>query len=72
MLFLKEKMKKMSVVFDEHEEKMKKMHDFLTENKMTFTQFIRAINFRADISREEFTEFLNAYKNGEFNNHGWY
>lgn len=62
----------MSVVFDEHEEKMKKMHDFLTENKMTFTQFIRAINFRADLSREEFTEFLNAYKNGEFNNHGWY
>jgi len=62
----------MSVVFDEHEEKMKKMHDFLTENKMTFTQFIKAINFRADLSREEFTEFLNAYKNGEFNNHGWY
>lgn len=62
----------MSVVFDEHEKKMKKMHDFLTENKMTFTQFIRAINFRADLSREEFTEFLNAYKNGEFNNHGWY
>ena len=62
----------MSVVFDEHEEKMKKMHDFLTENKMTFTQFIKAINFRVDLSREEFTEFLNAYKNGEFNNHGWY
>lgn len=62
----------MSMVFDEHEEKMKKMHDFLTENKMTFTQFIRASNFRADLSREEFTEFLNAYKNGEFNNHGWY
>ena len=62
----------MSVVFDEHEEKMKKMHDFLTENKITFTQFIKAINFRADLSREEFTEFLNAYKNGEFNNHGWY
>ena len=62
----------MSVVFDEHEEKMKKMHDFLTENKMTFTQFIRAINFHADLSREEFTEFLNVYKNGEFNNHGWY
>ena len=62
----------MSVVFDEHEEKMKKMHDFLTENKMTFTQFIRASNFRVDLSREEFTEFLNAYKNGEFNNHGWY
>lgn len=39
---------------------------------MTFTQFIKAINFRADLSREEFTEFLNAYKNGEFNNHGWY
>ena len=62
----------MSMVFDEHEEKMKKMHDFLTENKMTFTQFIRASNFRADLSREEFTEFLNAYKNREFNNHGWY
>lgn len=62
----------MSIVFDKHEEKMKKMHDFLTENKMTFTQFIRAINFRADLSREEFNEFLDAYKNGEFNNHGWY
>lgn len=62
----------MSVVFDEYEEKMKKMHDFLTENKMTFTQFIRAINFRSDLSKEEFNEFLDAYTNGEFNNHGWY
>ena len=62
----------MSVVFDEHEEKMKPMHDFLTENKMTFTQFIRAINFRADLSKDEFNDFLDAYQNGEFNNHGWY
>lgn len=62
----------MSVVFDEHVEKMKPMHDFLTENKMTFTQFIRAINFRADLSKDEFNEFLDAYSNGEFDNHGWY
>lgn len=62
----------MSVVFDEHVEKMKPMHDFLTKNKMTFAQFIRAINFRADLSKDEFNEFLVAYKNGEFDKHGWY
>lgn len=62
----------MNVVFDEHVEKMKPMHDFLTKNKMTFAQFIRAINFRANLSKDEFNEFLVAYKNGEFDKHGWY
>ena len=62
----------MNVVFDKHEEKMKPMHDFLTKNKMTFAQFIRAINFRANLSKDEFNEFLVAYKNGEFDKLGWY
>ena len=62
----------MGLVYDRHEEEMKPLHDFLTENKMDFTQFIRSVNFIKHMSREQLNSYIEGYKNGEFNNHGWY
>lgn len=50
----------MGLVYDRHEEEMKPLHDFLTENKMDFTQFIRSVNFIKDMSQEQ----LNSYIEG--------
>lgn len=60
------------VVFDKHEEEMKPLHEFLTKNKMSFTQFLRTVNFTRDISQEQLNHYIEAYENGEFDNHGWY
>lgn len=62
----------MGLVYDRHEEEMKPLHDFLTENKMDFTQFIRSVNFIKDMSQEQLNSYIEGYKNGEFNNHSWY
>ena len=62
----------MGLVYDRHEEEMKPLHDFLTENKMDFTQFIRSVNFIKDMSQEQLNSYIEGYKNGAFNNHGWY
>lgn len=62
----------MGLVYDRHEEEMKPLHDFLIENKMDFTQFIRSVNFIKDMSQEQLNSYIEGYKNGEFNNHGWY
>ena len=62
----------MGLVYDRHEEEMKPLHDFFTENKMDFTQFIRSVNFIKDMSQEQLNFYIEGYKNGEFNNHGWY
>ena len=62
----------MGLVYDRHEEEMKPLHDFLTENKMDFTQFIRSDNFIKDMSQEQLNSYIEGYKNGAFNNHGWY
>lgn len=62
----------MGLVYDRHEEEMKSLHDFLAENKMDFTQFIRSVHFIKDMSQEQLNSYIEGYKNGEFNNHGWY
>lgn len=62
----------MALIFDKHEMEMKPLHDFLTENKMSFPQFIRAVNFARDMSQEQLNTYIEGYKNGEFDNHGWY
>lgn len=62
----------MGLIYDKHEEEMKPLHDFLTENKMNFTQFIRSVNFVKNMSQEQLNSYIESYKNGEFNNHGWY
>lgn len=62
----------MGLVYDRHEEEMKSLHDFLTENKMDFTQFICSVNFIKNMSQEQLNSYIEGYKNGEFNDHGWY
>lgn len=62
----------MSLVFDKHEIEMKPLHDLLRENKMNFTQFLRTVNFVRDMKQEQLNDYIKAYKNGEFDNHGWY
>lgn len=62
----------MSLVFDKHEIEMKPLHDLLRENKMDFTQFLRTVNFVRDMTQEQLNDYIEAYKNGEFDNHGWY
>lgn len=62
----------MGLVYDRHEEEMKPLHNFLMENKMNFTQFIRSVNFIRGMTQEQLNSYIEAYKNGEFNNHGWY
>ena len=51
---------------------MKPLHDFLRENKMNFAQFLRTVNFVRDMTQEQLNDYIEAYKNGEFDNHGWY
>ena len=62
----------MGLVYDKHEDEMKPLHEFLQENKMNFEQFLRTINFSKDITQEQLNAYIDAYKNGEFRNHGWY
>lgn len=47
-------------------------HDLLRENKMNFTQFLRTVDFVRDMTQEQLNDYIEAYKNGEFDNHGWY
>ncbi len=56
----------MSLVFDKHEIEMKPLHDFLRENKMNFTQFLRTVNFVKDMTQEQLIDYIDAYKDGEF------
>lgn len=53
-------------------EEMKPLHDYLNENKMSFEQFIRTVNFVRDMTQEELNTYIEGYKNGEFSDHGWY
>lgn len=62
----------MALVYDKHIEEMKPLHDHLTANKMNFEQFLRTVNFVRDMSQEDLNKYIEAYKNGEFDNHGWY
>lgn len=62
----------MALVYDRHAEEMKPLHDYLTQNKMSFEQFLRTVNFVRDMSQEQLNKYIEAYQNGEFNNHGWY
>lgn len=62
----------MGVVYDRHEEEMKPLHDFLQKNKISFAQFIRTFNFIQNMSKTQLDNYIEAYKNGEFDNHGWY
>ena len=61
----------MAFVYDKEEE-MKPLHNHLTANKMNFEQFLRTVNFVRDMSQEDLNKYIEAYKNGEFDNHGWY
>ena len=54
----------MAVVFDKHEEEMKPLHDFLKENKMNFSQFLRSVNFIRDMSKDQLNIYIEVYKNG--------
>lgn len=56
----------MSLVFDKHEIEMKPLHDFLRENKMNFTQFLRTVNFVKDMTQEQLIDYIDAYKDAEF------
>lgn len=56
----------MSLVFDKHEIEMKPLHDFLRENKMNFTQFLRTVNFVKDMTQEQLIDYIDTYKDGEF------
>ena len=62
----------MPVVYDKHAEDMKPLHDHLTENKMSFEQFLRTVNFARDMTQEQLNVYIEAYQNGEFSGHGWY
>jgi len=62
----------MPVIYDRHAEEMKPLHDFLTDNKMNFAQFIRTFNFVRNMTQEQFDAYIEAYEKGEFNDHGWY
>lgn len=62
----------MGLVYDKHEEEMKPLYNHLRENKMNFEQFIRTVNFIHNMSQEDLSNYIKGYKNGEFDNHGWY
>lgn len=51
---------------------VKETHDFLNNEKIGFRTLIRAFNFFSDLTPEERDTVIDAYKNNEFNNHGWY
>lgn len=51
---------------------VKETHDFLNNEKIGFETLIRAFNFFSDLTPEERDAVIEAYKNDEFNNHGWY
>ena len=54
------------------DETITSLHDLLRENKMNFTQFLRTVNFVRDMTQDQLNDYIEAYKNGEFDNHGWY
>lgn len=56
----------MSLVFDKHEIEMKPLHVFLIENKMNFIQFFKTVNFVKDMTQEQLIDYIDAYKDGEF------
>ncbi len=62
----------MGLVFCKHTEEMEPLHKLLRENKMNFEQFIRTVNFVRDMTQEDLNKYIEAYKSGEFNDHGWY
>lgn len=51
---------------------VKETNDFLHNEKIGFETLIRAFNFFSDLTPEERDIVIEAYKNDEFNNHGWY
>ena len=62
----------MALVYDRHEDEMKPLHEHLRKNKMNFEQFLRTVNFVRDMKQGDLNKYIEAYQNGEFNNHGWY
>lgn len=59
------------MAFDKNKNGREMVHSFLEENKMSFPQFIRTINFFERMSKAQLDDCLEAYKNGEFKE-GWY
>lgn len=55
-----------------HKIEMKPLQDLLRENKMNFAQFLRTVNFVRDTTQEQLNDYIEAYKNGEFDDYGWY
>lgn len=51
---------------------VKETHEFLDNEKIGFETLIRAFNFFSDLTPEERDAVIEAYKNDEFKNHGWY
>ena len=51
---------------------VKEVHNFLNNEKIGFGTLIRAFNFFSDLTPEDRDTVIEAYKNNEFNNHGWY
>ena len=51
---------------------VKETHNFLNNEKIGFETLIRAFNFFSDMTPEERNATIEAYKNDEFNSHGWY
>ena len=62
----------MALVYNKHEEEMKPLHDHLRNNKMSFDQFLRTVNFVKDMTQDQLNAYIDAYSKGEFSRHGWY
>lgn len=62
----------MGLVYDKHEEELKPLKEHLKNNKMSFAQFLKTVNFVKDMTQEELNNYINAYTNGEFAHYGWY
>lgn len=62
----------MALVYDRHKEEMEPLHNHLKENKMSFEQFLRTVNFVRDMTQEQLNAYIDAYQSGEFRKHGWY
>lgn len=62
----------MPIVYDRHKEEIEPLKNHLIQNKMNFSQFIRTVNFVREMSQEQLNTYIEAYKNGELNDCGWY
>ncbi len=62
----------MAIVYDKHKEELEPLKNHLIQNKMNFSQCIRTVNFVREMSQEQLNAYIEAYKNGELNDYGWY